>query len=819
MSISNSSQSGLTRRGFLKATGALAGVAAVAGAVTPSLTALAAEEVSADSTTADVAGFGVCRSNCMQSCRYAAHVRDGKLVKLTVADYGEDLYRGSCLRGMSYMHRIYSPERIKYPMRRVEGTERGAGEWERISWDDAINEIATKFQSIIDEYGSKAIAFDFGTGNYGEIQGQTGIFNRLGGMLGVSKPAGMNDLATGYGIDRVLGTGLMYFANEAKSVLDSSHIFIWGSNPVHSTPQNWRWMQRAKEQGTKIITIDPVKSATAHKSDEYYYVKPTTDGYLALAMANHILANDLQDDEFIAKRSTAPFLVRDDTGMLLHKSDFEAVAEGEDDPAYVWDEAAGAGALYGAAASPALEGRYEVQGIPCTTSYTLLKERIAEYTVADAARVCGMDEADIIYLAEELAGARAASVNISFGMDHYANGYQTCWAIAILMSLTGQLGRDGAGFTGIYLNTALALNTVGLWAAKGYKGLATTFPMTMLHEVVETQQLHGEPYPLKALVSIISNSVSNWPAQNNYLEKIIPNLDFILAMDMEMTDTARHADLVLPVASFYENEDFRKAHNLPYIVHQDKVIDPLYEAKDDVEIASLIGRALGLEDAFPEGATFDTYANALLNSEACKKANVTLDRLREEGYIDLTVIPGKAGIVGRTKFSTKSGLAQLYTETPAPRVNYGQDVKERFAKEHLVYYQDSAEVSENSEAAKKYPLVFIQEHTRWRTHSQWFNSPLLKELDPKPVFKISAPDAAERGIESGDVVEVFNDRGHMVVECVIDPSLPAGMSRMPKGWQRDQFIEGGYQELTYPNHDEWSVAFNFYDTRVDVRKK
>lgn len=807
----------VTRRGFLKATGATLGVAAVAAAAAPGLAAFAGSEDDAANAGESVY-HGVCRSNCMQSCRFNAHVRDGKLVKLTQADYDEEYYRGGCLRGMSYMHRIYDPERIKYPMRRAEGTERGAGQWERISWDEAIAEIASKFQAIIDEYGPTAIAFDFGTGNYGEIQGQTGIFNRLGGMLGVSKPAGMNDLATGYGIDRVIGTGLMYFANEAKSVLDSSHIFVWGSNPVHSTPQNWRWMQLAKEQGTKVITIDPVKSATAHKSDEYYSIKPTTDGYLALAMANYIVENGLQDDEFIAKRSTAPFLVRTDTGMLLHKSDFVEVAEDDPDPVYVWDKAANAGVLYEEATDPAFEGSFVVEGIPVTTSYTLLKDRLAEYTVSEAASVCGMEEDDIVYLARELAGARAASVNISFGMDHYDNGYNSCWAIAILMALTGNLGRDGAGFTGIYLNTALALNTVGLWAAEGWKGMATKFPMTMLHEVVETQQLGGEPYPLKALVSIISNSVSNWPSQNNYLETIIPGLDFILAMDMEMTDTARYADLVLPTASFYENEDFRKAHNLPYIVHQEKAIDPLYEAKNDVEIAGLIGRAMGLEAAFPEENAFETYANALLKTEACEKAGVTLERLREEGFVNLTVVPGKPGIVGRQKFPTKSGLAQLYTEAPAPRVNYGQDIAARFPEEHLVYFKPSAEVSETSEAAKKYPLVFIQEHSRWRTHSQWFNSPLLRELDPKPVFKISEADAASRDIESGDVVEVFNDRGHMVVECVVDPSLPEGMSRMPKGWQRKQFIEGGYQELTYPKHDEWAVAFNFYDTRVDVKK-
>lgn len=808
---------GLTRRTFLKTTAMAGGVAALAGG-TGSLAAFADAE-RPESVSEETICYGVCRSNCMQSCRYAAHVVDGKLVKLTPADYSQDLYRGSCLRGMSYMHRIYNPNRIKYPMRRVEGTERGAGQWERISWDEAIAEIANKFTSITEEYGSKAIVFDFGTGNYGEIQGQTGIFNRLGGVLGVSKPAGMNDLATGYGIDRVLGTGLMYFANEAKSVLDSSHIVVWGSNPVHSTPQNWRWMQRAKEQGTTIIDIDPVKSATAHKADIYIPIKPTTDGYLALAMANYILENGLQDDSFIESRSTAPMLVRRDTGLLLHKSDFAEVAEGEDDPAYVWDNAKNAIALYGEAADPAMEGTFEVDGITVDTSYTLLKDHLADYSIAEAVRITGVPEESILKLVDVFANGDAVSVNISFGMDHYLNGYQSCWAIAILMALTGNLGKDGAGFTGIFLNTALALNTKALWAAPGFKGMATTFPMTMLHEVAETQQLNGKDYPIKAMVSIISNSVSNWPSQNNFLTKILPALDFYLAMDMEMNDTARHADIVLPVASFYEHEDFRKAHNLPYIVHQDKAIDPLYEAKDDVEIAGLIARAMGKDDAFPETSDFSTYANLLLSSEACKKANITLDRLREEGYIDLTLIPGKPGIVGRAKFPTASGLAQLYTEKPAPRVVYGQDAKERFAKEHLVYYQPSAEVNEESEAAKKFPIVFIQEHSRWRTHSQWFNSPILKELDPEPIYKISPQDAAERGIESGDTVEVFNDRGHMVIKCVIDPSLPKGMSRMPKGWQREQFIEGGYQELTYPIHDEWAVAFNFYDTRVDVKKR
>ncbi len=254
--------------------------------------------------------------------------------------------------------------------------------------------------------------------------------------------------------------------------------------------------------------------------------------------------------------------------------------------------------MHSEASEPALEGSFVHEGIEVDTSYTLLKERLSEYTVEEATRVTGVPEDVVVHLAKTFATADAVSVNISFGMDHYYNGYQSCWAIAILMALCGQLGRDGAGFTGIYLNTAPALNTKGLWAAPGFKGMATTFPMTLLHDVVRDQEFAGKPYPLKAMVSILSNAMSNWPAQNNFIEDILPNIEFYLAMDTEMTDTARHADMVLPTASFYENEDFRKAHNLPYLVHQDKVIDPLYEAKDDIEIAGLIGRAMGFSDAF-----------------------------------------------------------------------------------------------------------------------------------------------------------------------------------------------------------------------------
>ena len=156
MSGTSSPHRGLTRRGFLKTTGAAAGAAVVGSSLVPYASAIA----ETDATIVQDEIFNCnCRSNCMGSCRLLAHVRDGRLVKLEPGDYPEPGYTSCCLKGLSYVERIYSQTRIQYPMRRVEGTERGAGEWERVSWDEAIQEIASHMQAAIDQYGGSSIVF------------------------------------------------------------------------------------------------------------------------------------------------------------------------------------------------------------------------------------------------------------------------------------------------------------------------------------------------------------------------------------------------------------------------------------------------------------------------------------------------------------------------------------------------------------------------------------------------------------------------------------------------------------------------------------
>ena len=183
----------------------------------------------------------------------------------------------------------------------------GEDKWERISWDEAISEIAEKFAEIQAKYGPRSLVLDTGSGNYGLVHGIQGVVNRLANSIGCTKLNVCYDQATGYGSDRVIGGGVWLWGNEPRTMLDAKTIIVWGSNPVNSQPQNWRILRQAQKKGAKVITMDPIYSATANKSDEYIPIVPGTDLMLVLAMLNYIISNGLIDIDFVKKENHRPF--------------------------------------------------------------------------------------------------------------------------------------------------------------------------------------------------------------------------------------------------------------------------------------------------------------------------------------------------------------------------------------------------------------------------------------------------------------------------------------------------------------------------------
>ncbi|HIT44839.1 MAG TPA: molybdopterin-dependent oxidoreductase [Candidatus Aphodovivens excrementavium] len=835
MSGTKSPHGGLTRRSFLKTTGAAAGAAAVLGTGAVGLTAMAEDASSNDSGEKVIST--ICRANCFQACMLNAHVRDGKVVKMSRADYPEDIYSGCCLRGLAMHERTYSDNRLKYPLKRVEGTERGAGEWERISWEQAIQEIADKIKDIQSTYGERAMTFNSASGNYGAVQG--GAIDRLAYVTGGTAPAGMYDFAMGWGTNRVMGGNVFGYSNEPKDMVDAQHIIIWGTNPVWAQPQTWRIILAAKDNGARLYCIDPIRSATSQYVDEYIQIHCGTDLYVTLAILNEIVKNDRIDVEYAKQCTTSPFLIREDTGLFLRRSDIEggplasvrdskslnSVGYDKTDPVYVMDEATGQIALYTECEHPVLEGEFEVDGIRVKTAYTALKEHMAQYTVEDASELSGIPVETINKIIDIYASGDRVTAYTQFGIDHYRGGHLWGQALAILHALTNNLSRHGTGIGGpgapkgalspLGQNTAMGRGTNPIKADK----VMTSIASCAWSEVVATGKFRGQDYPIKGYIGNCDNIASNRGGQRDWLDKDVKNLELIVDIDFEMTDTARYSDYVLPAAFWLECTDIRGNFSNPYIVYGEKCIDPLWECKTDNEISTLLAEALGVGEYYPP-RTDEEWIDICFDSDTMRAKGFNQERIKKERALRCLGTPEEPWIIGGygEEFPTQSGRAEIYNEVPTARYDYGQDWQSEAKLEQFPIWKEPYENWPGSEAKKKYPLSYLTLHERGRTHTQWFGCETLREIDPEPYVHVSPQDAESRGIEDMEIVEVFNDRGHCVIKAVIDNALPEGVCFIPKGWQMDQFIEGSFQEMTLNAGDWCAGGYVFYDATVEIRK-
>ncbi len=804
----------------MKLAAATAGTCAAAGVCQPQLKALAVDFSDKAETSDEKVFTTICRSNCFQGCKLDAHVRDGIVRKMTPSPYPEEDYTGCCLRGLTIHQRTYSPTRLKYPMKRV--GDRGSDQWERITWDEALDEIAEKFTEYRKQYGDGAVAVEAASGNQGTVNAAKGVLTRFCNALKLTKIAGCYDMAYGYGTNRVVGGGPYGNASEIAGVKDAKTILIWGANPTNSSPQNWRFIEQAHEAGVRLVNIDPMYTGTAAKCDEWIPITAGTDVYLAMALVNYVVSNNLIDEDFARTRTTAPFLLSKQSGKILRSEEANAQitaatakAPARNVPAYVWDEDAETYGSSDTVANPALEGTYSVDGEECTTVLTALKEAFAPYTLEEAADKTGVPVETIKEIADIYVNQGPVFLYTVFAIDHYQNAHLFGQAVAILHALTGNIGVPGTSLSGFWFwagnFNGAGITTVGTSAAYG------KLPQCALAETLDTGMTAGKEYPIKALLVACSNPLSNFAEQNLWFDTILPKLDYLVTMDTEFTDTARYSDLVLPVATWLEVDDVRVNFCNPFVVINEKAIDPLYESKPDAEIFALIAERMGYGEDVPNKDAKE-WIKTFMTSDKLAADGIDYDRLVKEKAIRAIGTPDKPFVFSEKSFATTSGRAELYAESITPRVDYGQDYKEAAAKEHFPYARDAHEASAANNLHATYPLVLTTGHYRWRTHTQWFNNPTLRELDPEPIIYIGRDDARARGIKSDDEVTVFNDRGSFTLKAVVSDAVPSGYVNMPKGWQRNQFIKGSYQEVSSTSVDCLAVNFTFFDALVDVRK-
>lgn len=797
----------LSRRSFLKTTAGVAGASLLGGAVS-SVVASTADGTESPNEQVFV---GRCSFPGCFCCEREVIVRDGRIVHTRPrkeAPYG----RRPCAKGLSLVPRMYAEERVKYPMKRIEGTARGTNEFERISWDEAIEYVTDRWKQLRDQYGPQSMLFMAGSQ---EVSAYGGV-QRLAALTQCTAIEQSADWAFFVGVWRTMcSDGKMTNpGNEPfeEDVFNAKRVINWGNNLTDSYPQRWRTLCDFQDKGGHITVIDPNETRCAHKADSWVKIRPGADAALALALCQVVVEENLQDEEFLKSQTVAPYLVRKDNGMYLRMSDL-GVAPTESvnaygkpvvvDPQVAWDLETGAAVMGTEAKNPALSGSHEVNGIEVVTAYDMLVEHLQDYKPEAVVEIVDIPAETIRALAHLSVDGPVTHL-VGMGMQAYDNGTMFGTAFCTLLAITGQVNKPGAGCAP--MNAGPNLNFMMMAPT----GTFTSGSISTLHlpEVIATGKLNGEDWPLKGALFFGKTFLGGRVDMNSARRDILDKLEFIVTVEMVMTDTALYSDVVLPAAQVYERESINYCmleRELPY---SPKMVEPLFESKSDFDIASLLIAGMGFEDYVIES---ETEANRqALDAEPHISYGVTIENLRKNHTMRFAE---KGPLV--PQWLTPSGRVEIYSEAPQVRMEFGQE--RDVEAERLPEFRKPYEAWPDSDAMQKYPFVVGSMRARFRFHSAGFEGQWFNEIEPWAVIHMNPTDAEARGIGDDDWVEVFNDRGHAVVKARIDAGTRPGVAWYPKGLMNRQYKAGNFAEISHSHFDAFAVNSSFWDTAAEIR--
>ncbi|MEE8717211.1 MAG: molybdopterin-dependent oxidoreductase [Coriobacteriales bacterium] len=802
----------ITRRSFIKGVGWItvisatsAGLGRTGGKLAQSAESQATDKVGVSSADSDKTkySYACCSYNCTSRCLLKGHVRDGKLVAVEPGEIpGRPDYANACLRSMSYIERVENEDlRVMYPMKRV--GERGEGVFERISWEQAMDEIAEHMEAAKEKDGPTACSFYAFTGNQNKLAMQS--TTRFAGCYG----------ATTWDIEGIMGDhgasmgmkmcyGVIRASHDTRDyALYSNMLILWGRNLADTHTSELRYVLQAKERGCKIVYIDPRYSSTAAIADQWIPIKPGSDSALALGMINWIIQHDLHDKEFLKQHSCAPLLVRDDNGQYLR---------GENDCYMVWDSAQGKAVPADTEGVDApIEGEFEADGIGVKPSFVHLKNRASEYTIEETSRITGVDSNVIETFAREYIEAQPAGIRMGQGMQRTYNTFQSFRTVATLAAVAGYIGVHGGGAShmgGTKANKPVPGETApefnfDEWANTG-DNKANLVKSSLIYQCA----VDHDPVPMDFIWFSTSNFLNQSPDAHRVVDEVFPQIDTIVVADPWWTWTAKYADYVLPATSLWESWDLYDRS--PWVFLVKPAIEPLGESKSDCEMMTMLAQRVGLDSYWTK--TPEEWVRSWPNPESSSFEGFDFNEALKNGIWAMpTGIYDEPLIAFENHdYSTSTGRFEFYTED---MVDYDEQVPK---------YTPPLEASDPDLSAR-YPLMHITYHDRANVHSQHCDCPSLNAVATEPWLRINPKDANPRGIEHGDLVRIWNDRGEVKMKAFVTEGIMPGVTAAPQGWTPEHTLEGSHQFLSQltlspaeEHFSQTSSAFN--DIMVEVEK-
>ncbi len=463
---------------------------------------------------------GCCPHDCQDGCSWVAHVEDGTVTKV-VGTKDHPFTRGIlCAKVNDYQTRTYSPDRLLYPLRRTGA--KGSGEFERISWEDAICEIALSFGNIISEYGAEALMPLHDMGSAGALQRRA--LMRLFHYLGASR---LHGSLCGQAGNAMAGDGhLLGF--DPETIAESRCILLWGANLLSTAHHHWHFCAEArKAHGAKIIAIDPRRTRTAAKCDEHIPIRPGTDPTLAAGIVNVLVEEGLADIDYA--RSAA-----------------------EDVDRYL--------------------------------------EEIRPWAPDRVSDVTGIGSEDIIRIARLYGAARPGTIRAGIGPQQTRTGDIFVRSISALAILSGHWRQPGGGlFIEAYPTFDNAAPECPELSPDGTRSL----DRGRLGDYLTSSDL--DP-PVKGLMIWGHNALVNQIDAGAVRQALCRNDLFTVVIEHFMTDTAKHADIVLPSTTQLEHFDVQGSWGHSYVGLNHPAISPLGESKPHAEILRLLAHQMGLDE-------------------------------------------------------------------------------------------------------------------------------------------------------------------------------------------------------------------------------
>lgn len=751
----------INRRSFLKSGAALSTSASLAtlpvGHAIAQVPSSVLKQKAAEKVT-----WNACLVNCGSRCTLRAFTQNGAIAHIETDNTGQDIYGDhqarACLRGRSMRKRIYSAERLKYPMKRV--GERGEGKFVRIGWDEALDTVAAALKKTIDTYGNEAVHILYGSGSYQLSSGMNAaprLFNLLGGSLGSYGTYSSAQIS--FAAPYTYGSLPYSFATQAA---DAKLLVMFGHNPwvTRSSGAGQAYeLQNSLESGrARMILIDPRYTDSAlGKEDEWVPIRPGTDAALIEGMAHVMITENLVDQAFLDK-----YCIGYDEKTLP-------------------------------VSAPA-NSHYKAHILGHGT------DRIAK-TPAWASQITGIPETTIVRLAREIATTKPCFVTQGLGTQRQANGEQTARAIPMVPILTGNIGLPGT-------NTGLREGDSGLGEASlptGANPVKTRISFFSWTDAIDRgpeltalrDGVQGKPkldVPIKFLFVSHSNTLINQHSQTRKTHETLRDsskCEMVVVIDNQMTPSARYADILLPDVSSFEIWDLAAdgyaSGAINFMVSLQPAHGPLYEARPFYDICSGLAQRLGVGDKFTEGRTLEQWTEYIYKQTQAKYQDQLPDyeAFKQQGMVRVKTGAEK-GVALKAfrqdpvanKLNTPSGKIEIYSERLAT-IAATWELAEGDVITPLPQYVTTWE-SHLDPKTKQYPLQMIGFHTKGRTHSTYHNIDWLREVVPDEVW-INPIDADERGIRPLDKVRVYNDRGVIEITAKVTSRIMPGVVAVPQG--------------------------------------